>query len=198
MFCYDILMIKAIIFDCFGVLASDGWLPFRKTHFGDKPELLDRAIVLNRRVDAGILRYDDFIEGVAALANVSVRETHRQIEGNVPAAELFDFIQAELKPRFKIGMLSNVAANWLDKMFSPEQVALFDAKVLSYELGVIKPDPLTYRTIAERLGVLPEECLFVDDQIRYCEGAQAIGMQAIRYQEFNQFKAEIEPLIAQN
>ncbi len=191
-------MIKAIVFDCFGVLASDGWLPFRKSYFGDKPELLDWVTTLNKKVDAGILRYDDFIEGVAALAGVSIGEAHRQIEGNVANPELFAFISDILKPKFNIGMLSNVAANWLDKMFSPEQVALFDAKVLSYELGVIKPDPLTYRTIAERLGARPEECLFVDDQIRYCEGAQATGMQAICYQNFDQFKAEIEPLITQN
>jgi HAD superfamily hydrolase (TIGR01509 family) len=188
-------MIKAIIFDCFGVLASDGWLPFRQAHFGNQPELLARAIALNKKVDAGILDYDDFIEGIAALANVSIRDTHRQIEGNVPDVELLGFIQNELKSKYKIGMLSNVSDNWLETMFSPEQVALFDATVLSYELGVIKPDPLTYRTIAARLGVQDDECIFIDDQIKYCQGAEAVGMQAIWFENFEQFKAKIEPLL---
>jgi len=189
-------MIKGIIFDCFGVLASDGWLPFRHTHFGAQPELLEQVKALNRQVDAGILEYDDFIEGVASLANVSISEAHLQIEGNVPDAELFTFISHELKPRFNIGMLSNAADNWLDKMFTPEQVALFDAVTLSYEIGAIKPDPVAYQTIAARLGLQVEDCLFVDDQARYCQGAQSIGMQAICYANFEQFRVEIDPLIA--
>ena len=196
MFCYDIPMIKAVIFDCFGVLASDGWLPFRNTHFGGRPKLLERAKSLNKQVDAGVLRFDDFIAGVAALAEVSIGEVRRKIEGNTPDPELFSFIQDELKPKYKIGMLSNAAANWLDRMFTPEQISLFDATVLSYEIGTIKPDPLTYKTIAERLGVQPEECVFVDDQLRYCDGANSIGMRAIHYQNFEQFKAEIQSLIA--
>ena len=189
-------MIKAVIFDCFGVLASDGWLLFRHAHFGNQPELLERVKALNKQVDAGILRYDGFIEGVASLANISIGQAHLQIEGNVPDAELFTFIHHELKPRFKIGLLSNAAANWLDKMFTAEQVALFDAVTLSYEISAIKPDPVTYQTIAARLGLPAQDCLFVDDQVRYCDGARSIGMQAICYDNFEQFRAEIDPLIA--
>src|ERR1035437_4961840 len=112
------VMIKAVIFDCFGVLASDGWLPFRDTHFGGRPKLLNRAKLLNKQVDSGVLRFDDFIAGVAALAEVSIGEVRRKIDNNVPDDELFAFIRSELKPRFKIGMLSNAAANWLDEMFT--------------------------------------------------------------------------------
>ena len=133
-------MIKAIVFDCFGVLASDGWLPYRKLHFSKNPILLEEAIALNKNVDAGISKYDDFIKQVAEMAGVSEEAARADIENNIPNEELFDYIKSDLKPRYKIGMLSNAAENWLDEMFTNEQVELFDATALSYEIGFIKPD----------------------------------------------------------
>ena len=44
-----------------------------------------------------------------------------------------------------------------------------------------KPQPEIYRLAAERLGVAPEECVFVDDLRENCEGAEAVGMTAIRH-----------------
>lgn len=174
-------MIKAVIFDCFGVLASDGCLPFREKHFAGNAELLELAIASNKRVDAGLHSYEDFLEEIAKLSGVSFGETKRLIETNPPNEALFDFIRNELKPEYKIGMLSNAGANWLDEIFEPSQVALFDGVVLSYQIGAIKPEPVTYETIASKLGVLPEECVFVDDQPRYADGAERIGMKSIQF-----------------
>lgn len=187
-------MIKAIVFDCFGVLASDGWLPFRTRHFGENAELLEEATSLNKQVDAGLADYDDFIHAVAALADVTEATARQEIESNVPDAQLFEYIRP-LKAEYKIGMLSNAGANWLDKMFTPNQTALFDAVVLSYELGIVKPDARMYEAIASRLGVLPEECVFIDDQPRYLIGAQDIGMQTVLYENFEQFKTALEKLL---
>jgi hypothetical protein len=61
-------MIKAVVFDCFGVLASDGWLPFREKYFGNDPQLFRKATELNKRTDSGLLSYDEFIEAIARLA----------------------------------------------------------------------------------------------------------------------------------
>ena len=38
--------IKGIIFDCFGVLATDGWLPFKNKYFKEKPALFRKATEL--------------------------------------------------------------------------------------------------------------------------------------------------------
>jgi len=184
-------MIKAIVFDCFGVLATDGWLPFRESHFSKNPLLLEKALTLNKKADAGVLHYDDFVKQVAQMARMSESATHGAIEGNIPNEALLEYIKSELKPHYKIGMLSNAPENWLDKMFTSEQVALFDATTLSYELGAIKPDLIMYQTIARRLGVEPSECIFIDDQPTYCEGAARAGMSVIQYVDFAQMKAEL-------
>ena len=170
-------MIKAIIFDCFGVLTSDGWLPFRQKYFGSQPDLLNQATAINKATDAGLLSYHGFITKIAEMADVTPDTVRQEIERNVANTPLFDIIQHELKPRYKIGMLSNAAQNWLPRLFEPNQIALFDAIALSCDIGAIKPDPRTYQAIMDRLGVVADECIFVDDQINYCTGAQRIGMQ---------------------
>jgi putative hydrolase of the HAD superfamily len=53
-----------------------------------------------------------------------------------------------------------------------------DAVVLSYEVGVAKPDAGIYLTALEQLRVAPDEAVFVDDQSAYCDGATRVGMDA--------------------
>ena len=52
-----------------------------------------------------------------------------------------------------------------------------DAVVLSFEAGVAKPDAGIYRKALEALGVSPDEAVFVDDQLAYCQGAAAAGIR---------------------
>jgi putative hydrolase of the HAD superfamily len=52
-----------------------------------------------------------------------------------------------------------------------------DAVVLSCEVGAVKPDPAIYRTALDRLGAIPAEAAYVDDQSVYCDGATALGMR---------------------
>ena len=51
-----------------------------------------------------------------------------------------------------------------------------DEVILSFEVGMAKPDPGIYRLAAERLGVPAEAAVFVDDLRGYCDGAAAVGM----------------------
>ena len=183
-------MIRAVIFDCFGVLTRDGWVEFCDTHFTPGSLAMGEADQLNRMAVAGLLSYDDFLQQAARLAGVSEAELRRMVEITSPNKKLFTYIRGSLKPHYKIGMLSNAAVNWLDRLFEPWQVALFDDVVLSYEAGLSKPDAVAYQEIANRLGVTTEECLFIDDHPGYCDAARRAGMQAIHYKD-NQQLAEI-------
>lgn len=53
---------------------------------------------------------------------------------------------------------------------------VFDAVVLSFELGVRKPDEGIYRAALDAIEASPADALFVDDQTAYCDGARAVGM----------------------
>ena len=188
-------MIKAIIFDCFGVLTTEGWLPFKAKYFSHDEELSRQATDLNKQANAGLISFDELVKAVAKLANIPVAEAAKAIDVNVANEPLLEYI-ADLKSNYKVGMLSNAAANWLDKLFTPNQVRLFDAISLSYEAGFLKPHPVAYKAIAEKLNVKLNECVFVDDQERHCVGAREAGMQAICYKDLEQMKAELEKILA--
>lgn len=56
---------------------------------------------------------------------------------------------------------------------------LFDTVVLSGEVGYRKPQPEIYHMTVARLGLAPQDCVFVDDLNSNIAGAEAIGMTGI-------------------
>lgn len=188
-------MIKAIIFDCFGVLTTEGFGVFRNKYFENSPENRSRANKLMDELNGGKVSYDDFLTGLAALSKTSKETVMEYLTENKPNEPLFDYIRQQLKPLYKIGMLSNAGENWLEELFSKEDVELFDDIVLSYEHGLIKPEAGIYLLAAKRLKVEPQECLFIDDNVGHCEGARKVGMQTIHYQDFSQLKKDLERLL---
>ena len=188
-------MIKAVIFDCFGVLVTEAWLPFKAKYFGDDESKFQAASEIARKANAGLIGQQDFIEGIAELAGLTAEETLSAISQNVPDEALFKQIR-ELKSAYKIGFLSNIAADYLNRMFGREQLDLFDAICLSFENGYVKPQPQAYLAAAEQLDVEPGECILVDDQERNVTGARNTGMQAILYTDAQQFKKDLDKLLA--
>lgn len=189
-------MVRAIVFDCFGVLVTESWLAFKDEHFGQGTPEAEQAAYLMQQADAGQLGHDAFIREIAGMAGISSDEVRRYLDKNTPNKPLFEYVRSELKPKYRIGMLSNAGGNWLPELFSRDQLALFDAVNLSYEVGITKPDERAYQMIADELGVEPAECVFVDDQERHCSGASETGMQAIYYQDFPRFRSDLEKIIA--
>lgn len=57
----------------------------------------------------------------------------------------------------------------------------FDTVVVSYEVGVAKPDPRIYRICLSRLGVPPERALFVDDREDNLEAAARLGIETLHF-----------------
>lgn len=190
-------MIRAVVFDYFGVLITENWLSFKKKYFSHSARLLDEVAELGRRLNLGLISYSDFINEVAQRAGISKKQAFDEIDGNVVNDKLLDYIANELKPKYKIGLLSNTGDNWLSKILSEKQVALFDVVDLSYKTGLIKPQPEAYQSIAQKLGVKPEECILVDDKEGHCVAAREVGMATIVYKDFNQFKADFKILLAQ-
>lgn len=190
-------MIKAITFDCFGVLASEAWLSVKAKYFGHDPDLMTKVSNISWQADRGLISREDAIRTTAKLAGVTPVEFTKAIDRNVPNEELFDYI-SELKANYKLGLLSNVASDYLKHIFSSQQLDLFDAIVLSFQTGYIKPERQAFENAARRLSVNVNECVFIDDQQRNVDGAHAAGMQAILYKNFPKFKTDLNELLKGN
>jgi HAD superfamily hydrolase (TIGR01549 family) len=188
-------MIKAIIFDCFGVLAESSYNNFYSTHLSDKPEVVEQIKALDHASNKGSITHDDFYRGIAELTKMpeyEIREFMKQHPANL---ELFAYVQNDLKPHYKIGLLSNVASDLMDELFTKEQKEVFDDVVLSYAVNLAKPDVEIFELAAERLGIPTDECVFIDDVQIYLDGADIAGMQTILYEDFDSFKKELEKII---
>jgi HAD superfamily hydrolase (TIGR01509 family) len=185
---------KAIIFDCFGVLTTEAWLAFKTQYFGHDQALLDRASAISWEADRGAMSYGEFMSTIAHMAGITPAAALQAIAHNVPDEPLFAYIR-RLKRQYKLGLLSNVAGDYLRKIFTAEQLELFDAIVLSFETGFIKPQPEAFETAARELGVKIEECVFIDDQQRQVDGATRAGMAALLYQDAEHLQIELPKLL---
>ena len=191
-------MVKAVIFDCFGVLVRSSLEPFFAEYFSDNAEKMAAAHEVDRAASAGEINYDTFAQQLADLAGIPVELAHEKLNQTPPNEPLLAYIRDELKPHYKIGFLSNASDNWLGSLFTPDQQTLFDDAVLSYQHRLAKPDARIYELAAERLGVAPTECVFVDDLAPYCEGARAVGMQAVQYKTYDQTVAALQKLLSEH
>jgi putative hydrolase of the HAD superfamily len=73
-------------------------------------------------------------------------------------------------------------------------LALFDQFVVSYEVGVLKPDPRIYQEALRRSGVPPEACVFFDDRAVNVDAAHRLGMQGIVFESPAQCAADLRSL----
>jgi beta-phosphoglucomutase-like phosphatase (HAD superfamily) len=73
---------------------------------------------------------------------------------------------------------------------------IFEVVVDSAFVGARKPEPRIYELTLERLGVSAAAALFIDDVEANCDGARAVGMRAVWFQNTEQALAEIEAILA--
>ncbi|MEU0036379.1 HAD-IA family hydrolase [Streptomyces sp. NPDC006333] len=75
----------------------------------------------------------------------------------------------------RIAVVSNVGWDLRPVFDALGLTPYIDANILSYEVGVHKPDPRIFRLACDRLGVNPAEALMVGDERQKDGGAEAVG-----------------------
>lgn len=191
-------MIKAIIFDCFGVLAGSAYKEIYRQAGGDLSK--DNVFVsdLLNFANSGQITSEELNARTAKRLGISVKEwTDIVNKAEQPNLELLDYVR-ELKSKYKVAILSNAGSGVMERKFTKEQLALFDTVVVSAEVGFVKPQPEIFKLTADCLEVEVQECVFVDDLSPYVEGAAAVGMKAIQYDNFDQLKQELELVLSHN
>ena len=74
-------------------------------------------------------------------------------------------------------------------------IGLLDGIVVSGEEMTMKPRPEMYRILLDRYGLKAEECVFIDDNPRNAEGAEAVGIRGIIFRDAAQLRAELSGLL---
>jgi HAD superfamily hydrolase (TIGR01509 family) len=190
-------MIRAIIFDFFGVLVGEGFDATYRSAGGDP--IKDKQFIqkLLDSSNRGRISSEEFRAKICHQLGITIDQYKEAMaRAETPNLELFDYIKT-LRPNYKTAILSNVSKGGLERRIKREKLEeYFDVLVVSGDLGYVKPEAEAYEFTAKQLGVAPEQCIFVDDRIGYVEGAAALGMKAIKYINFKQMKSEIEKILA--
>jgi len=181
-------VIQAICFDAFGTLVeiTDKRRPFHALLRGGVTSITAEEVLtkpLNLREVAAEVRHE-LGEGGLAELEADLQAECASVRLRPGIAEIW----RSLRERgVRIGVCSNLAlpygAPLLDVL--PDTP---DAVILSYEVGLVKPDPAIFRLVWDRLGLQPAEILFVGDTPSAdIEGPQAIGMPAMLISEFEAY-----------
>lgn len=194
---------RALIVDYGGVLTTDIWLAFGefcesvglepdsvKALFRDDPE----ALALLRGLETGELDEADFEPRFAALLGLDDHEgvIGRLFAGLGPDEAMIAAVRTAREGGIATGLITN---SWGLGIYDRGPVDLFDATVISGDVGMHKPQPEIYRLACERLGVEPPEAVFVDDLRENVAGAEAVGMTTVLHRDTAATIAELEELL---
>lgn len=88
----------------------------------------------------------------------------------------------------KIGLISNCTEEEIRQWQASQLAPYFDDVIFSYEVGLAKPDIRIYQLACERLGVLPENAVFVGDGgSNELDGAYNAGLKVFHACWFNTY-----------
>lgn len=190
-------MIKAIIFDFFGVVGQSTYqlvVEDIKISENQKLQLSD----LHKSFDNGFVNDSDFLITYAQILKMDYQtfiKRYYESEARFSSSQVvLDYINY-LRKNYKVGLLSNVGSDGYHKFIKP-LINNFDAVVTSFEYQLAKPDAAIYELIADKLGVDSSECVMIDDNSLNCDGACGAGMQSILFNNCNQLKIELNNLLS--
>lgn len=95
--------------------------------------------------------------------------------------ELISYAQSLRNTGIRVICASNVIREYLTINQAAGGYTAFDACYFSCDLGVNKPDKQFFKTILDAEQVSPNECVFVDDNVRNVDIAQLLGMHAMLF-----------------
>ena len=101
----------------------------------------------------------------------------------------------QLHGRYKLAVLSNSPPGLAQWLADWEILDLFDVVVCSGDEGVVKPDPVIFELTLERLDVVPEEAVFIDDYPGHVEAARALGLHGILFTTAEALADELDDLL---
>jgi putative hydrolase of the HAD superfamily len=178
---------RGLIVDFGGVLTTDVFASFRA--FCEAEGLAPDAVRDRFRSDAeargllesleiGAITEAEYEPRLAAVLGVAPEGlVDRLFGGMQPDEAMLAGVRAARGAGIRTALLSN---SWGDDRYDRAQLEpLFDAWVISGEVGLRKPDPAIYALAAERLKLAPEACVFIDDLPGNLKPAAALGMATV-------------------
>ncbi len=189
-------MIKAVIFDWGGTCSIGNHMQYVKQRIAEKfglpLERVDAAVEKNNAAYlTGQIRGEDFFFQLNKVLATSFtitdfEKTFAAIKLNLRVLDLI----RQVRKRCKTGLLSDNYKEMVE--FIRKKITLteyFDVAVFSNEAGIKKPDRKIFELATAKLGVKPQDCVFVDDREDNIFTARNMGMAAIKFEGSEKLEA---------
>lgn len=111
--------------------------------------------------------------------------------------EVLDLIRT-LYGEYRLAVLSNSPpglAAWLAEW---KMLHFFDVIYCSGDEGFVKPDPVAFTSTLERLGVMANQAVFIDDTLEHVEAARALGIHGIVFSTAENLIDELGRVLGKN
>jgi putative hydrolase of the HAD superfamily len=105
---------------------------------------------------------------------------------------MHEVMRAARRAGLRTGLLSNSWGGSYPRHLFPD---LFDAVVISAEVGMRKPEERIFRLASEILGLEPAECVFIDDIRDNVAAAQAAGLVAVHHRTAAETREQLSGLL---
>ena len=204
-------MIKNIVFDMGGVLINfdaDKILDNNKIFDEADREICKKMVFKSQEwldYDRGTCEKSDFHNFLDKMPpHLSKIFTHILLdecfaEKQMPPYEFMDEFIGRLKNAgYKIFLLSNAGQDFYHYSKFVKCFRHFDGCFVSSDYKLLKPEPEIYSKFHEVFGLIPSECVFIDDVQANIAGAKNAGMNGICYsndrQEISELETELKKL----
>ena len=197
-------MIDTIIFDIGNVLVDFDWGEYINNIFTNKETVSAVRDALFgssfwSELDRGVLSRDELLEGFRKRANGYAEEIRIAFDRVGDALTCFDYTIPwikELKARgFRVLYLSNYSHHVTQ--CNPKVLEFtdhMDGGIFSCNVKLIKPDRRIYEKLITQYSLIPENCIFIDDNADNIKAANKLGINAIRFTDYNSVHAELDKL----
>lgn len=185
-------MVKAVIFDFFGVICSDEYWQFVKQDRQADTEFREYT----DEVNLGQIPWQAFVQKIANATGKTVDEVNRMYESERIDPRMTGLVH-EVHKRYKTALLTNAHHEFIDSILSENKLdTIFDTVVVSSRLGIVKPDPRIFEYALGQLNIAADEAVYIDDLERHIDGAKAVGMKTVLFTNFEQCKTELDQILS--
>jgi putative hydrolase of the HAD superfamily len=191
--------IKAVIFDWGGVLIDDpapGLMQYCSAALGVSEERYTEAHKkFAEDFTKGLISEDAFwakvcgelgkpTPGITSLWNSAFRSVYS------PRTDVFSAVSSLHNNGYRIALLSNTEVPAM-QFFHELQYDMFDVLVFSCAERTMKPERKIYEITIKKLGLTPEQTIFIDDKQEFIKAAEQVKINTILFKDIEQVKTEL-------
>lgn len=202
-------MIAAVIFDLGNTVLTATGAGYRDDHWeqelGLQPGILGRRVwgsPMEQAALVGSVSFAEFWAWVGATLDLDdcrlAALDAGMWEGTVLLPEVASLLR-HLRGRYRVAALSNAwsdARGHVDERYGIDELVEFVA--YSCEIGFAKPDRQAFMAVTDRLGVVLEHTLFVDDAQANVDAAAELGMHTVQSRDSQQMIRDVNAALARH